>query len=168
VILGLLFQVGAVDAACNNQLARLQESVAVEVYAEAINCLAEALSELRELVNGLLPKGTVIAYGGRVMDLPTGWSPCDGTEGRPDLGGRFVLGAGSAEDVGSTGGESTHTHLAEIPRARVAGPFIPYNVALGRVVADAEHRHAVEVRPTSNIPPYMKLTYICNGDWNHP
>lgn len=37
------------------------------------------------------------------------WHICDGTNGTPDLRGRFILGANSGHAVGSTGGEETHT-----------------------------------------------------------
>lgn len=37
------------------------------------------------------------------------WHICDGTNGTPDLRGRFILGASDGHAVGSTGGEENHT-----------------------------------------------------------
>lgn len=39
----------------------------------------------------------------------TGWHICDGTNGTPDLRGKFILGASDSHVVGSTGGEENHT-----------------------------------------------------------
>ena len=36
---------------------------------------------------------------------PYGWSLCDGQDGRPDLRGRFILGASNQYILGSYGGE---------------------------------------------------------------
>lgn len=45
------------------------------------------------------------------------WHICDGTNGTPDLRGRFILGANSGHAVGSTGGEENHTlTIDELPR----------------------------------------------------
>ena len=43
------------------------------------------------LVNGnfnMIPKGTIIAYN--LETAPSGWALCDGTNGTPDLRGRFI------------------------------------------------------------------------------
>jgi hypothetical protein len=49
-----------------------------------------------------------------VVDIPTTWALCDGTNDTPDLRGQFVVGAGDAYAVGDTGGadetDITHTH----------------------------------------------------------
>jgi microcystin-dependent protein len=66
-----------------------------------------------------VPKGAILMWSGTTA--PTGWSLCDGTNGTPDLRGRFVLGSGTgsgltARTVGGTGGEEKHTlTTAELP-----------------------------------------------------
>jgi microcystin-dependent protein len=56
-----------------------------------------------------LPKiGDIIPFAGTTA--PTGWAICDGTNGTPDLRGRFVVGASSSANIGATLGNSTHTH----------------------------------------------------------
>lgn len=42
--------------------------------------------------------------------IPAGWALCDGSNGTPSLGGRYILGATSG--IGTTGGAATHTHDA--------------------------------------------------------
>lgn len=37
------------------------------------------------------------------------WHMCDGTNGTPDLRGRFILGANTDHAIGTSGGEETHT-----------------------------------------------------------
>ena len=54
----------------------------------------------------LVQKGTIILYNGTTA--PSGWNLCDGTNGTPDLRGRFILGSGNGYNVGDRGGEETH------------------------------------------------------------
>lgn len=56
----------------------------------------------------LLPVGSIIMFNGKTS-IPNGWSICNGTNGTPDLRGKFVKGVGTESEVGSTGGSSTHT-----------------------------------------------------------
>lgn len=52
-------------------------------------------------------KGVILAWSGSIDTIPTGWALCDGTNGRPDLRGRFILGhntgSGYNGDVDSDG-----------------------------------------------------------------
>lgn len=54
----------------------------------------------------LIPRGVIVAFYG---DVPAGWLLCDGTNGTPDLRGRFVLGASPTDQLDTGGGERTHT-----------------------------------------------------------
>lgn len=55
-----------------------------------------------------VPTGLIVGWYGLAEDIPFGYEPCDGLDGRPDLEGRFVLGDTSGEQV--LGGSSQHTH----------------------------------------------------------
>lgn len=57
---------------------------------------------------GLVPVNGIIMWSGSTV--PSGWALCDGTQGTPDLRGRFIVGAGngSGYSVGSIGGENFH------------------------------------------------------------
>ena len=75
--------------------------------------------------NGSVPAGAIMLWYG--VTPPTGWVICDGTNGTPDLRGRFVVGSGTNANpasgdinptytVGATGGENKHTlGKTEIP-----------------------------------------------------
>jgi len=45
----------------------------------------------------LLPSGMIFAWSGTVV--PTGWVVCDGSNGTPDLRGRFILGQGQGNGL---------------------------------------------------------------------
>lgn len=88
--------------------------------------------------------GTILAFsgnfsGGYPIDKTTGnadttWHLCDGTNGTPDLRGRFILGASDAHVVGSTGGEEA-TGLS-------IDNFPPHSFS-GTTSTDGEHTHTV-------------------------
>jgi len=44
-------------------------------------------------------KGIIVLWGGAIVDIPAGWSLCDGSMGKPDLRAKFVIGAGSTYAV---------------------------------------------------------------------
>jgi len=56
------------------------------------------------------PKGIIIAWNAKSGAIPTGWAVCDGTNGTPDLRGRYLLGVATFADVGQKPGQATHTH----------------------------------------------------------
>ncbi len=65
----------------------------------------------------MVPKGTIVMWYGET--IPDGWLLCDGTNGTPNLIGRFPLGAIEGNEkyaLGKSGGEETHTlTVAEMP-----------------------------------------------------
>ena len=63
-----------------------------------------------EWINNLIPKGSIIMFNGTASEIPEGWHICDGTEGTPNLIGKFI----KASDIsGGTGGSSTIQILEE-------------------------------------------------------
>ena len=63
-----------------------------------------------EWINNLIPKGSIIMFNGTTSEIPEGWHICDGTEGTPNLIGKFI----KASDIsGGTGGSSTIQILEE-------------------------------------------------------
>lgn len=64
-------------------------------------------------------EGIIIMWAGTPESIPEGWHICDGSDGTPDLRGRFLFGAGtingSAWDVGLSRDNtiSTHTHTMD-------------------------------------------------------
>ena len=47
-------------------------------------------------------KGIIVAFSGDVTNIPSGWALCDGTNGTPDLRGRFILGYND-KDISNNG-----------------------------------------------------------------
>lgn len=57
-----------------------------------------------EWINKLIPKGAIIMFNGFAKEIPEGWHICDGTEGTPNLIGKFIK---AESESGKTGGQST-------------------------------------------------------------
>ncbi len=76
--------------------------------------------------NGTVPAGAIMMWQGTTP--PTGWAICDGSNGTPDLRGRFIVGSGTNQNPasgdinptysnGNTGGENQHLLIkTEIPK----------------------------------------------------
>ena len=85
--------------------------------------------------NALVPTGAIVMWSGTVTSIPTGWALCDGTNGTPDLRGRFIVGYDGSSNttptiltgtatanvtnygsVGNKGGENAHVlDITEMP-----------------------------------------------------
>lgn len=89
--------------------------------------LSGSMSKSGFPVNPFVPAGTIVMWHGSA--IPAGWAECNGSNGTPDLRGRFIVAAGQAVttpvsgDVNynyvanTTGGENRHTlTVAELPR----------------------------------------------------
>lgn len=73
-----------------------------------------------------VPVGAIIMWSGSVSSLPTGWYLCNGSNGTPDLSGRFIVGYDTSDSnynaIGDKGGAKSvtltvgqmpsHTHYA--------------------------------------------------------
>lgn len=121
---------------------------------------------------GALPVGTVILWYGFSDQAPDGWAFCDG-QNRPDLGGRFVVGAGNRYHVGDTGGAETvtlsggqlppHSHGYELrdDNNRDKPDWIGENHGVwhggDKTVQTTSSGGG---QPHENLPPYRALRYI--------
>ena len=126
-----------------------------------------------------LPAGAIIMWSGALSSIPANWQLCDGTNGTPDLRGRFIMGVSTGENPGATGGSSTHTHplgshTHPISITSTQGSQSHWN---GWQNGDGgwfwgqgnDHTHNVigttgqtggDTGSTSSLPPYYKLAYI--------
>lgn len=66
------------------------------VGADPVGAAQAALKELMEAWKGLIPSGVVLIWTGAADAVPEGWALCDGSNGTPDLRGRFVVGVDRA------------------------------------------------------------------------
>jgi microcystin-dependent protein len=85
------------------------------------------------------PAGSVIMWTG--TDAPRGWAICDGTNGTPDLRGKFILSVGSGRGLGDTGGEETH--LLTVSE-------LPSHTHSGTVDSSGDHSHTGTTNITGN------------------
>ncbi len=53
--------------------------------------------------SNLTPKGTVVSWYGDITKIPATWALCDGTNGTPDLRGRFILGYNPTQQTDGSG-----------------------------------------------------------------
>lgn len=61
-----------------------------------------------------VPVGTVVAFAGTIGDVPDNWFVCDGTNGTPDLRGRFIISVSPDYVANATGGTAEHNHAVSI------------------------------------------------------
>lgn len=65
--------------------------------------------------------GMIILWLGTLASIPGGWVLCDGSNGTPDMRDRFTLMAEVLEDVGITGGSTTHYHSGTHKHTAISG-----------------------------------------------
>jgi len=155
---------------------------------EAVQNIASVYADTSGTVNfnnlnvtgysNLLPKGGIIAWSGST--IPLTWALCDGTNGTPDLRGKFILGVNDGSDyntnltkrsIGSSGGEENHTlSIGEIPSHSHT-----VSAALTVRSNNSSYTNATGVNPYpggvttdnaggggahNNMPPFYVLAYI--------
>lgn len=114
----------------------------------------------------MVPKGGIIQWSGAIVDIPTGYQLCDGTNDTPDLRDQFVIGAGGAFAVDEIGGTETHKHnFTSSSHSHINGNTVN-NAGSGPSEAwEAGDRSSDETVTGStefdpNIPPFLALAYI--------
>ena len=105
-----------------------------------------------------VPVGGIIMFSGTVAGLPSQWKLCDGTDGTPDLRGRFIVGAGGSYAQGATGGVEqaalsasdipSHTHGSGSLSSGSAGNH-RHEVPARERNASSDHTHGVSSRLSS-------------------
>ncbi|MCC5464566.1 hypothetical protein [Pelosinus baikalensis] len=128
-----------------------------------------------------VPIGGIIMWSG--SDIPTSWALCNGSNGTPDLRGKFVLGTSASYLIGQTGGQEMHTiSIDEMPIHSHKNPYfdeigfdvtnggggdpIKQRLAMGdnapynNYVWPSDVSNVGGNRPHNNMPPYYVLAYI--------
>jgi hypothetical protein len=79
--------------------------------------------------------------------LPEGWFLCDGSNGTPDLGDKYILGAATNEDIGEVAGAASHMHGLESHRHEATTPPHTHAIAswsgFTRSVGPHTHTHDI-------------------------
>jgi len=102
-----------------------------------------------------VPSGTIVMWSGETA--PSGWSLCDGTNGTPDLRGRFILSMGAGIGLtprayGTTGGAETHTLTVE---------ELPGHTHTGTTSSNGAHVHSI------NDSGHAHTQTTINDDFNN-
>ena len=109
-------------------------------------------------------KGMIVIWSGAIVDIPTGWHLCDGTEGTIDLRDKFVVGAGTTYNPADTGGAATHTHdfTGDGHSHTLTEWTPPANIARGTdFTLYAEDTNVTGTTDSeSSLPPYYALAFI--------
>ena len=118
-----------------------------------------------------VPIGGIILWSGAASAIPAGWALCNGSNGTPDLRGRFVIGAGGSYSVGNTGGEESVTlTLNQIPaHSHSIGVASIATKSGGTFRAGTGNYYSGIAGSTdsagggkahNNLPPYYALCYL--------
>jgi hypothetical protein len=94
-----------------NKLATTSTGVTVTGTATATSFVGDG-SALTGIIS--VPSGLISMWSGASSAIPSDWKLCDGTNGTPNLVGKFIKGASTA---GGTGGSATHTHTHSLSAA---------------------------------------------------
>ena len=133
-------------------------------------------------ITAVIPSGGIIIWSGAANAIPSGWYLCNGSNGTPNLSGRFVVGYSASDgdyDVGDTGGAKTDTVTisgSDTVNISVSGSTGFENLATGgnhisTGAANRRHTHSfsgsgsdtVNISGSDTVntrPPYYALCYI--------
>jgi len=136
------------------------------------------------------PSGMIMLWRGLLTKIPQGWALCDGSQGTPDLRGRFVLGVNPIDNkndltvrpIGGSGGEEMHTLTIDEMPSHTHTTAMPNNLCNGscpggsntryaayttdwnnNYPANANNRDSTAVgkgQPHNVMPPFYTLAYI--------
>jgi len=109
--------------------------------------------------------GIICMWSGALEDIPDGWALCDGTQGTPNIGNRFILGADPLYyPPGRKGGSYGHAHTASAlpasPSLDTGDKFINSEPDGHYTEQTYEHNHTLNVETTYNFPPYYAMAFI--------
>ena len=132
------------------------------------------ISPMKVVQRSAIPVGMISMWSGLPTALPAGWALCDGSNGTPDLRGRFIVGYSNTDTdfnaVGKTGGlkrvtltvdqmpAHTHTYNAPLISGNHPGGSSGYdrpNALESGVTGSRGGNQSHE-----NLPPYYTLAYI--------
>jgi microcystin-dependent protein len=107
-----------------------------------VGAVSAGRGEMRPAAQGV-PSGAVLMWSGSIKDVPEGYALCDGTQGTPDLRGRFIAGAGEGYVVGDRGGAESND----------LGHRHQVRTETGWAGAHGHHMMVSAARGTSNTTP---------------
>lgn len=150
------------------------EAVYPKTIAENIINLDENLNGKYLPISGGIPSGCIVMWSGASNLIPSGWALCNGSNGTPDLRGKFILGSNDTYAVGSTGGEETvtltksqipsHTHKISVTYDGEDFTGSGLNaLSYGKTSPSSSNYTGANIgggQPHNNMPPYYALCFI--------
>jgi len=150
--------------------------VAEPLNAPALGGPSGWAAAVRDALKEVVPIGGIIMWSGTTA--PPRYAICDGTNGTPNLSGKFVLSHGDGKAIGATGGAATvtltadqmpihsHSYQWRRPTANDDPPAYfqpggPNSVASAN--PDGENKVTANSGGSAaheNMPPYYVLAYI--------
>ena len=117
----------------------------------------------------MVPIGTIVLWGKIGVPIPDGWQLCNGTNGTPDLFGRFVKQFSVGNPTGTIGGSESHQHTFDgdghnhgintTHDCPDGGSVEAWSSAAdGNVVQESDAQGTTD--QTDGQPPFMVLAYI--------
>ena len=88
-----------------------------------------------------LNSGLIAFWSGALVDIPSGWSLCDGQSGRPDYRDRFLLGSQTGQNPGLTGGQ--HSFVMSLNQ-------LPPHVHTATTSSNGSHLHSISTGSKSH------------------
>jgi microcystin-dependent protein len=133
--------------------------------------------------SGGMLRGTIVMWYGMPANIPSGWALCDGTNGTPDMRGRFPRGVpASTSSPGTKGGIDSlaltaanmpaHTHSLTMPPhlhtfTGTAHTHAFTNTAHSHTIGNHAHTSAAHVHTVGSHAHSVSLTAASNGDHAH-
>ncbi len=123
----------------------------------------------------LIPEKMIVPFYGDT--IPPGWVECDGTNGTPDLRGRFIMGKLNDTQALYDGAEKVTLTVNQLPKHKhgyksaavnwwadnCCWQIHTFNRYEGGTTGNAGGSNGV-TQPHNNVPPYYVLKYIMKKD----
>lgn len=117
-----------------------------------------------------LPAGIIALWTGTLSAIPSNWNLCNGSGVTPNLISRFLKGAASSTDPGSTGGNATHNHTMASAGAHAHTTNSSSHSHTLSVSGDQQHNHGLASNRDSGArtTPWMVSTaYVTLATHSH-
>lgn len=117
------------------------------------------------------PVGTIIMSANSLSNMMSGWQLCNGTNGTPDLRGKFIYSALVDSSVGTTSGSDSHTHVH--PSATNSGGTHSHTISAGTTSTNssagtsASHSSSEDVRLANQPHTHTFSAVTTSTDSNH-
>lgn len=118
----------------------IPEDVKDEKYDQSVPNIAW----IKELLKLAVPKGTIAMFNGS-QEIPEGWAICDGTNGTPNLVGKFIKGVGTLGEIGANQSELNENNELVLTQQHLPEHTHPHTHSLKDVTTDSSGELSVDL-----------------------